>query len=379
MRELRAAAWLLMASAGMQVFAAQPNTRWSVSSVPSMRIGGDEDAGHLLTVVVGATRLPDGGFLVGDRNDYGLSFYDSRGAYLRSVGRKGSGPGELAYLARFWRCGDSLYTFDIENGDRMSVFTLDGRYTRAFRFSTPDAGSSPYQSACNPAGVFAHLGWERMSDMRAGVFRSMVPLWLSRADSGVRVALDSVPGSERWGTVRNGRPSGTGPLPLGKQPVLGVGRNRVYVGSADRYVIQVFDLQGKRLPPLMKDEPPRPRTAADLEALIEAQTAGRSAEVRARVTQGYGAMDLPKTLPAYTALTVDAQDHVWVRAYARPNARGAVWSVFAPTGALVAEVSLPAGLEVFEIGRDYVLGRMVDVDAGTPEVHVYRLTRGRAR
>jgi hypothetical protein len=376
---MRAAAWLLMAFADTRVLATQPSTRWTISAAPTLRIGGDEDARHLLAVVVGATRLPDGGFLVGDRSDHGLSFYDARGAYVRSVGRKGSGPGELAYLARLWRCGDSLYTHDIENGHRISVFTLDGRYTRAFRFSAPDAGGQPYQSACNADGVFGHLGWERRSDMRAGVFRSMVPLWLSRADSGVRVVLDSVPGSERWGAVRDGKPAGTGPLPLGKQPVLGVGRNRVYVGSADRYALQVFDLQGKRLAPLVKEEPPRPRTSADLEALIDAQTAGRSAEVRARVAQGYGAMDLPKTLPAYTALTVDALDHVWVRAYARPNAGTAVWSVFTPTGALVAEVWLPAGLEVFEIGRDYVLGRLVDVDAGTPEVHVYRLTRGQAR
>jgi len=38
----------------------------------------------------------------------------------------------------------------------------------------------------------------------------------------------------------------------------------------------------------------------------------------------------------------------------------AVWLVFDPAGRLLGEVEMPAGLEVFEIGEDYVLGLVRD-------------------
>ena len=44
-------------------------------------------------------------------------------------------------------------------------------------------------------------------------------------------------------------------------------------------------------------------------------------------------------------------------------------------GRVRATIALPAALEVYEIGRDYVLGRYIDADAAVPEVRLYRLMR----
>jgi hypothetical protein len=44
-------------------------------------------------------------------------------------------------------------------------------------------------------------------------------------------------------------------------------------------------------------------------------------------------------------------------------------------GRTVAEVVLPAALDVYEIGLDYVPGRAVDEDEGVPEVHLFALRR----
>jgi hypothetical protein len=38
-------------------------------------------------------------------------------------------------------------------------------------------------------------------------------------------------------------------------------------------------------------------------------------------------------------------------------------------------VTMPSALEVYEIGRDYVLGRYVDPDESVPEVRLYTLRR----
>lgn len=359
---------------GVPALAQAPRT-WPLSAQPTLVLGGEKETSGFLSNVTGATRMSDGSVMVGDLGDHALRLYSAKGVLQRAFGRKGAGPGEIGYLARMFRCGDSVYTFDIEHGPRVSVFTLDGRYVRVFRFAAPLGESSPYASACNAAGVFVHHGWGNRTGVRPGLHRSMVPLWLTGADSVLRRVVDSIPGSERWGQTRGGKLVGTRPLPLGRQPVIGIGRNRVYAGSADQYAISVFDLQGRSLPPLQRAVAPRPVVKADVDAVIDEQVAGRSDEVRKRVAESIEQITLPKTLPPYSHLVIDREDHVWVRAYASGGAAQAIWSVFSPTGQLVAEVKAPAALEIYEIGRDYLLGRFVDADVGTPEVRLYTLTR----
>jgi hypothetical protein len=256
----------------------------------------------------------------------------------------------------------------------MSVFTLDGRFVRAFRFRVPAGQQVPYQSACNAGGRFVHIGWENFrQDAKGGVYRARVPVWLSRADSSAPVIVDSVPGSERWGLVRDGQLRGAGPLPLGKQPVLAMGRTRAYIGTADRFEILSYDANGRPGAPLQRDEPSVPVTRDDIRAEIDRAVGGAEAR-REAIERSYAEMTLPSTLPPYTALLVDADDHVWVRSY--PRGTGAVrWSVFSPAGRLVAEVAVPRHLEVYEIGRDYLLGRYLDPEEEIPQVRQYRLTR----
>jgi hypothetical protein len=86
-------------------------------------------------------------------------------------------------------------------------------------------------------------------------------------------------------------------------------------------------------------------------------------------------MTLPKTLPPYRALLVDAADMLWVQDFPRAGSAVVTWRVFASDGRTVAEVALPSELEVYEIGLDYVLGRAVNEDEGVPEVQLFALRR----
>jgi hypothetical protein len=153
--------------------------QWVVDSAPTLMLGaGVDDTTQLFAVVVGATRLPDGGVLVVDRQEYTLHLYSADGNRVGSFGRKGSGPGEYRYPARFWRCGDSVLVNDID-GAVTSVLSLTGDFVRSFRFGGSggqQAGiGTPYESSCNAAGLFAHYGW---GNMRAAP--SLEPVYRSR-------------------------------------------------------------------------------------------------------------------------------------------------------------------------------------------------------
>lgn len=135
--------------------------------------------GALLQRATGATRLSDGSVIVADLGEAPLRRFNADGSLATRISRAGSGPGEMQYLAWLFRCGDQFITYDIQ-GCRISIFNLDGKYQREFRFKVPTGQQVPYTSACSSDRRFAHAGWGRMQPI-AGAHRDTVPLWTARA------------------------------------------------------------------------------------------------------------------------------------------------------------------------------------------------------
>jgi hypothetical protein len=350
---------------------------WRLEPTPLLVLGnGDSETGDTFETAVSSTRLPDGRILVGDRGAYALRMFSPDGAPLKRFARKGKGPGEIDYLVRMLRCGDSIVTVDAE-ARKVSVFTLEGVYQRVFRFGGPSSGDpGPYTSTCNPRGEFVHYGWVPRSSIKSGVFRAMVSLWTSRADSAVGLRLGELAGSERFGTFVDGNNGGTRPLPFGKEPSIAIGADRIYAGTADTYEIRVFSRAGAPAAAIRKAAPAVSLTRADIDARIDEEAStSKSPDARARVAQSYARMTLPKSLPAYRAFVVDADDNLWVQDYPRAKVPTVRWTVFGKDGRQRMELALPAALEIHEIGRDHVLGRYVDPHEGIPQIRLYRLTR----
>lgn len=347
--------------------------RWSLDSA-TVTIGRDERPEALLTRVTGATRLADGRIIVADLGETPLRIFRADASLESRIARNGAGPGEITYLATLFRCGDEILTYDID-GRRISVFSLDGAYQREFRFALPVGQQTPYISACNATGRFAHLGWGNLARRQAGTHRDTVPVWITATPDGPPVVFDSVPSSERWGQTYNGRVVGSMPLPFGRQPVVGIGRERIYVGSGDTFTIRVYAPDGTRLDSLHLPVTLQPVTPDDIRDRIERYVAERGESERRSMERESAGITFPTTHAAYTALVVDAEDHVWVRAYASPASATVDWQVFGPTGQHLSTVPMPRALEVFEIGRDYVLGKFIDVGEGQPLVRLYPLRR----
>ncbi len=343
--------------------------RWAVAPDPLFDVGADEeDTLHSFGDVTGATRLPAGTVVVADRLSASLRYFDPEGRFVRSVGRKGEGPGEFDYLAALRRCGDSLHAQDIGPW-RITVFSLDGTLGRTFSIAGPTTGQSPYQSDCNADGVYLNNGWDLSREATPGRIRWNVPYWLSHHDGTVRATLGTHPGSERlvfsWGSA---------PYPLGKEPVLALGRDVAYLGSADSFTIEVHALDGSHLRTIGVDQPSPRTTEADVARFKMLDTLGKPARQQPQLIEEWPE-DFPPALPAYTHFIVDAEEHLWVRRYPAGAADTTAWVVFAPSGTPVAEVMLPALFTVYEIGRDYILGRLLDSAEGFHRVVVYALDR----
>ncbi len=364
------AASLVCAACGDGAAPTAASAAWTVDPVPLLDISDDDPGGAVvLGNAVHVARLPDGGALVTDQGVHALRIFGPDGRFRHAVGRQGSGPGEFEYIRVAQRCGDSLFAEDIVLR-RVTVHALDGTIGRLLTTSEFGGGTDAYRSACNAEGQFVHHAWNRFDPTRVGRQRVPVAAWLSSAKSAQRTELGNVAGPEFVG-----RGDGAGRALLGRTPQLAVGRRHVYLGDADSGVVRVYTLDGtlagvRRLP----DTDLRV-TSADLERAKRLDSLGQSASEQAQTREEWALDTPPPTLPAYDALVVDADDHLWVRRYPRAGVPDTPWIVFDPDGDHVATVSLPAVLAVHEIGRDYIAGIVLDPDTGTHAVRVLALTR----
>ncbi len=358
-RALRCATVVFMFAPTAPATLAAQGATWRVSTAPTIRIGNSDALDAVLSAPAGATRLPSGNIVVGDQGDFALREFTPAGRLVKKYGRKGKGPGEITYVFPLLRCGDSLVANDIAGS--ANVFTVDGTFVRAFRFRP-----TPYRLSCNSRLQFAMMGSEADQNMKKEPNRSPAAYWLARADTTTTIPLGSFAGAERIAHR---------PYPLGRDPRVAIGPTRAYVALADSFEVKVFDLQGKPLPSLIARVPRVAATGEDLDAEREREIAMRGEKARKSLELEYATIPLTKFLPATRDLIVDTDGNVWVQHFPRAGAKTVPWTVFSSAGKVLATVALPSPLEVYEVGRDYVLGRYIDPDEAVPEVRLYALTR----
>lgn len=349
---------------------------WSVDSLPllTLGLGGEADSAITFTRITGATRLPDGQLLVADLGDAPLRLFAADGTLTRVVARKGAGPGEMEYLAWLYRCGDAIFAEDID-GRRISEYGTDAVFRRVFRFQIPAGQQTPYLAACNANGRFAYLGWGARGARTAGYHRDTVPVWISRTADGAPTVIDSVPASDRWGQTYEGRLVGSMPLPLGKQPSIAFGPQGFYIATGDAFEVLAYDTLGVKKGSLRLADTVPAVSPEDVRDFVEAEVAEAGERRRASIEREYAAITFPVRHGAITGLRVDTEGLVWIRGHSAPSAPSAAWRALDSGGREIAKLLLPRRLEVFEIGRDYVLGRQLDADEGVPVLQLWRLAR----
>jgi hypothetical protein len=317
--------------------------------------------------------LPDGALAVPLGQARVIRVFDRNGAFVRTLGRPGEGPGEFASLDAAWSRGDTIEAFD----------GLSARVTRFL----PDGTSEtvPLESVRSAQGMLGVLGegWALygVASVPPGGRDQMRVHRFSRSGAhlGELGALE--------GMLRFSDPTAkfSGPTPLSPKWLLAGHANHVFIAESMEPLIRVVDSAGTVLREISWQPDPSPGIDATLRAVIDSAVNYSMDGMFRSSREQLEAAPAPDRLSVAWGLIVDAEGFAWVRPYdpmrnavalggLRGPGKGGAWLIFSPEGERVGEVTLPDELEPTQITTDAVAGIVRD-ELGVETVRVYPLTR----
>ena len=346
---------------------------WRIGSEPAVSIGVLEgDDPYMLFAVRDATILSDGRIVVVGANE--LRVFDPMGIYLETWGGRGEGPGEFIDLhqADPW-LGDSIVAGDMRH-ETMTVFDSDGNFGRIIRLE-----DSPIVSlrAIFELGLYMVMRDGSILLAREPSHHDTVDVAIFDAEGGSRRFLGSHPG---WENYYLERANTLYTVIFSRTLAMAPWGELIVIGPTDRGEITAFGKEGTLARIVRLGHEPREPEQAHLDAYIEARVARVPSEMVAHRAAYRGELeDIPvaEHFPAFTSVMTDALDHLWVEEFAVPgeDQPGVLWTVLDPDGRVLGFVETPKELEIYEIGRDYILGKTEDEEFGVESVQVWRLDR----
>ena len=352
---------------------------WRIGREPTVSIGvleGEEP--YMLHNVVGATKLSDGRIVVANSGTSELRVFNATGIHTATWGGEGEGPGEFPYLRALdpWP-GDSVAAwYGLRRG--ISVFDADGNFGRNFTLERNQ--DDPSSFAVMPKSV-THDGLVLTTHDPHMIDTVLVDI--RDGEGRIRSSLGIHPGQEMqlvdgmmYQTMFGAR--------VAQEPW----GDLIVISQTNRYELKAFSRDGTLARIVRRGHEPRAVTRAYIDAYIDASieeevpyypddlSQGETEAYQADQRRQYEATPVAEHFPAFTSLVVDALDHLWVEEYEFPGEErpGARWTVFDAEGRVLGLVETPEGLQIYEIGEDYILGLRGD-ELDVESVQVWPLQR----
>lgn len=322
---------------------------------------GRSSADTLFTQITAMDVDSRGRVYAGDWLNARVVVLDSSGAFLRTIGRKGLGPGEFRGINSVQVLpGDSLLVHDPSAG-RLSVFA-------------PDSGRAAYVN--NLASGPLLIQRTPLNDAHLALMRPPFTVNDTAQEDVLRLLnLDGSPRGEplrrfpgrSFLRVNQGGGFSVMPNPFGHAGLFALSRDGTlhYAWNAGLEV-ESTDLQGRRTGGFaIPYDPPRV-SRNDLDYAVKDMPAQAVRMFRTALEDS-----LPESWPAVAALHTDDRGRIWMGLHG-PMDRPREWALFENDGRYVGSAFLPREAEVFAV-RD---GRFYAAEKGEDDVQsvvIYRV------
>ena len=309
---------------------------------------------------------PAGRLYVEDRAPPGIKVFDRSGAYIRTIGREGDGPGE--YRSPIMAIHDAHLIVQDPNLARLTVFDTSGALLRSW----PSACCHYRSIAVDGEGrIMVAAPSETKPEYSAAFLRFTVD---GRAIDTVWVPKG---GEDRFWEVeiRGGRMRMGIPYTPRDLEAFTPDGMLAHAWSADyRYAIirpphDTVRIVSKAWTPV---ERPESQRRAQFDEIVKHQTKQLGAEAVAR---HFHFEDIPATASAMSGLDIDPAGYTWVSAFTGDTLHYA-YDVFDPEGVFLGRVPVPWGADVYVQWRGAdELVTLGETEEGYPEIVRYRIEK----
>lgn len=332
---------------------------WRVADTPLLSLGDAESSSNEAFDQIGhVAQLDDGRIIVLDQRARVLSYFGGDGAFLRTFGSAGEGPGEFNGFELLAIRSDTLWIADERqrritpvhgDGDLGEVVTVDVENMR-----NGVVGALPDGSWIAAADLlFSGPPPEMNGLMRFEAAYLRGDLRGSAVDTILRT-----PGNEAIVRSTSATVEIMGPL-LHRSVSHAIWNGRLAQSSQERAEVGVYDPDGGlvqliRLPAedlLVDDEAYR--------ALAEARIASVPEPARPGMRVVFEEMPRPEQRAPFTTFLADSEGYLWVRDFAYEG-EPRDWQVLDAEGALLGSVRFPEGFRPTQILGDRVAGVFTD-------------------
>jgi hypothetical protein len=329
----------------------------SNDSIPGMLLAGVED----LAV------LPDGRIVTTHPREATVRVFDPDGRLIRSLGRRGDGPGEFRGVRQVGYVDGRIWVEDIGRGYLLfdaRTYEPVGKVAKGptsgfFPGLTSDSTSFHYNGTGDSArvGIFDRTGQRRMLiDVARRMtghhfevsFAEITPAGMLTGRMVPRTRYSPLSVATQLGLVPGGR------------EIIVLEGSELWNGPSGQFTIRRIESSTGRISaPVTVSLPVRRVTAAEADSLIKHSTPPVRAPRDARSADEYRAKaKVPPIFPAFQSFTPSADGVLWLTEYARPDAR----LVVDVAGKPLMRVRLPNGFRVIAVSRTHVWGVTLDTD-----------------
>ena len=330
----------------------------TVDFVEDLTISSENDKGEILLYFPNRCAVnEEGNIYIGDYQDSSIKVFDPQGKYLKTIGRKGNGPGEFQSILVLSFLPDGRYLVLDSEQMRISCFSADDQFISSHNFQ--NSGNNLHMTTST-----LYIRGESLTEPGAKKFEFTSRLFVHAYDlSGNKLFSYGEFTARQRGFINDPDGIFSYRLPYSVYSIFaGDKKNeRLYHCLNDKYVIDVYDKNGKIIRKIDRSYEPVPTTAKDMERYIDGW--GDQPEKTKSLVEKFTKMPGVKTVTE--RMIVDDEGNLWIETNELSEEKEKLlraYDIFNKDGMYVYKVWLEKAPGIFKGEHMYRLERDEETD-----------------
>ncbi len=363
-------------------------------AVEELRIGSPDDAELAFTWFRELAVGPDGSIYTLHPQEQTIRVHDTEGSFIRTVGRRGEGPGEFKSVGRMGILGDTLWTLDFGTY-RFTFFSLQGEFLGTSRIPV-DLGQSLEESPPRPNGLFSDgsisgsfPAWSRL--VARGEITTNAILKMDSAGQVEDTIVTYSVQNTTWEVTNPDNPNSFGsyrPQPFSDTEIVKISDHAPLIVRVNRrvpddpaaayYQVAAWRFDGDTVFSRSFAYDPVPLGAALVDSAVDRFSAffktrrfARAPTPEQAATWARRSLYVPKYHPPVSDMIIGQDGSIWLRGESLPDSM-AEWRILSSDGKAVGQVHLPSRFGIMAATLHTLWGSELD-ELDVPYIVRYRI------